>query len=302
MMQRYRTIAHLVDPIIEAGHELTVVVSHDEVNIEKYRRFPTDAADSAPNTVRFIARNFGIKMRHFNKVKWTTKKKPKADIHLCYDDHDSKCLGIPYVRQYCYWRDKRTVVGNPMCEALRNHPAEEEPGSLLLIHPGGGRGYISPQRQDTSKEKVTASNIKFLQQVIDNLPESVHTVRIKPHPLPYRRCTVNALTKFVIPELKHNLKIEVVDTNLIEWLKQSEYVLNFGGTTALWLIGSGKKWFNILGMDWYRASRERLIPQRGGGIRLEELKTAQKQAEDSTLFNMPATENIMRQIHESLGV
>ncbi len=303
MTQRYRAILHLIDPIIEAGHELTICVSNRSVDLECYRNTPCDVAASAPNTLKYLIKSFGITVNHFHKVKFTRKKRPAADLYLCYDDQNSdKALGIPYNTWSCFYRGKEWVVGNPMAEAIKNCEVAEVHGSVLIAHPGGGRGYISPQRKAMSKKRVTKENVQFLQKVLDNLPRETTSVRIKTHPLPYRRCTKTALEKFVVPHLEFDGPIEVVDSDLVGEISRAQLTVNFGGTTSIWLMGSAlKRWVNVLGMDKYSASREKLIPKRGGGIpigRLECCGFEYRESNDTHRWALPATANIMEKINE----
>lgn len=303
MMQRYRAILHLVDPIIEAGHELTIVVSDDYVNLEKFRHTPTNAGKSAPNTLEYLKYCFGIKA-DLSKVNFTKNKKIKGDLHLCFDNQNKNAIGIPYNTQNCYVNGKPTLVGNPMSEEIRIR-SNVTSGSVLIIHPGGGRGYVSPQRKHMSKALVTDSNIKFLQKITDNLPRWVYQVNIKTHPVPYQRCTKKALEKFVIPHLKFKKgNIEAVDNDMIGLLATHEYIINFGGTTALWMTGIGgrSKFCNIKGMNWYKASREKLISKRGGGIPIEQLKDYEWYKPENPDYGIGVKNRIMKVINESLSI
>ena len=304
MTQRYRAILHLVDPIIAAGHELWICVSNVGVDIEQFRLQPCDVDKSSKNTCEYLLKCFGIKCKHFDKIIFTTERQMSADLKLCYDDHNKNVLGIPYNTNCCHLKNgKKVLVGNPMCEEIRSREKIKD-GTALVVHPGGGRGYISPQRKQLKKEKVTENNIKFLQMALDNLPETVNKVTIKTHPFPYRRCTPNALKKFVIPELKFSGKIVVRDDDMIGLLATHEYIINWGGSTALWMMGSWRKWVNIEGMDWYKANREKLLEQRGGGISIKEFKNYLHILGQDPLktegYNMSAKKNIMKVINEAL--
>jgi len=298
MAQRYRAILHLVNPIIEAGHDLTIVVSKDYVNLEKSRHNPTNAGKSAPNTVEYIRDCFGIKA-DLSKVNFTKDKKVKCDLNLCYDNQNKKALGIPYNTANCYVKGKAVYVGNPMCDEIENAKSIIR-GTALIVHPGGGRGYVSPQKKHMSKERVTKNNIKFLQKVLDNLPVGIQTVTIKTHPVPYQRCTKKALEKFVIPHLKFSGKITVANMDTISLLATREYILNFGGTTGLWMVNSGRKAINIKGMDYCGASREKRIDERGGGVPMEKLSSHEwPPAQAGTQGK--SIENIMEVINESIN-
>lgn len=301
MTQRYRAILHLIDPIIEAGHELTIVVSDARVDVHDFRDTPCDVSKSSKNTLLYLAKNFGIQVKHIDKVWFTRRKRPRCDLMLCYDQQDKHSLGIPYNTYCCFWKGKELLVGNPMCEAIKNCDRQEEEGKCLIIHPGGGRGYVSPQRKELSKKKVVQENIRFLQTTLDALPQRVRRVAIKTHPFPYRRCSAAALNKYVVPSLRFCGDIEAVEDNLIGEIASSELILNWGGTSALWLVGSGKFWFNIKGMAWHKAKREKLIDERGGGIELKELKNAARIGTSYT-FGLPAVANIMEKINELAGV
>jgi len=288
--------------LIERGHKIYCVISDKNVKTEVFRKRPCDADRSCPTSVRYISNNFGLRVRHYQDIVFTRDKKTDSDIQLCYDDHNKDAFGLPYNTPYCHWKGKTHLVGYPLAQLIRESLCVERPGTALIIHPGGGRGYISPQRKSTPKEEVTALSIRFFQEVLDNLPKGVKRVRIKTHPLPYHRCTKSAIEKFVVPELKTNRSIRVVEDDMITHLVESEYIINFGGTSSLWLIGSGKKWCNIVGMDWHNARREKLIPKRGGGIPLDQLPNLKKRDEDSTVYNLDTRKLIMGKMNELLGI
>ncbi len=294
MTQRYRAILHLVDPIIEAGHELTIVVSGNHVNLKMYRDYPCNVSASSKGTIKYLMDAFGVYPQHFDKVKFTTNKKIKADLYLCYDNHNKNAVGIPYNTRFCHVDDKKILTGNPMEDMFTSDHLED---SLLIIHPGGGRGYVSPQRRSLSKKKTIKNNVAFLQMVIDNLPDNISYITIKSHPFPYKACSENAIKKYVVPRLKFCGKIKVKSNDLIGLISYHEYIINFGGTTSLWLGKTDKKWVNIIGMDKFNASREKLIPSRGGGIRLENLKQHHWKRDEQFLDSGNAIENIMKVIN-----
>lgn len=296
MTQRYRAILPLIDPIIEAGHELTIIVSGKRVDWYKAKRRPCDVSDSDPQILGYLAENFGFEIKHRDKVKFTTDKHIKRDLGLCYDDHNTgeKVLGIPYNTNNCYRNGEPIWVGNPVVEAVQNCDGEEVFGSLLIIHPGGGRGYITPIRKKFDKIKAVDEQVRFFQTIFDKIKMEYYT--IKPHPFPYLRCSASSVSKYVVPRLKCDGEIAVVDRMLINQLKVHEYIINFGGTTALWLMDSGKKWCNITGMAKYSDKREKLIPGRGGGCTLDNIQW------QSNYKKHNAIDNIMGLINEFAGV
>jgi len=299
MMQRYRAILHLVDPLIEMGHELKLVVSDHDVNIEAYRARPCDFAASAPNTVAYLAGTIGLTIKHLDRVKYTLKKHPICDQYLGYDNSRDDIFGIPYVGDSCYWRGKTITTGNPMRDLITD---DYRPNTVLILHPGGGRGYVSPIRQDWAKEITTRNNIEFLRCIIDCLPKSVIQITIKTHPAPYRRCTKSALEKFVAPNLQQPVTVE--DTNLIGLINSHEYILNFGGTSALWVMGSGKKWANVTGLVKYPDSnqREKFLSARGGGVRIENLAEWFEKPAPAAQPKPNAVPKILKAMHESFGL
>jgi len=299
MMQRYRAILHLVDPLIEAGHEVKMVVSDREVDLKGFRKRPCDAAASASNTVAYVAEAIGLTVKHLDKVKYSSKKNPACDQYLGYDSSQSNAFGIPYVGSGCHWKGLYTYTGNPMEDLITD---DYRPNSVLILHPGGGRGYVSPIRKDYDKEKTSRNNITFIQSILDALPHTISKVTIKTHPVPGVRCTKSSLEKFVVPHLSRPVYIE--DTDLVRHINEHEYVLNFGGTSALWIMNSGKKWANVTGLVKHPDphQRELLLSTRGGGIPIEQL---------SGWFERPAPEakpkpnaipRILKVMHESFGL
>lgn len=290
---------HLVDPLIEMGHEVKMVVSDKEVDFKGFRKRPCDAAASAPNTVAYIAAAIGLKVKHLDKVKYTCSKNPVCDYYLGYDSSQSNAFGIPYVGSEVHWQGVCAYTGNPMEDLITD---DCRPNTVLILHPGGGRGYVSPIRKDYDKEKTSRNNIVFLQSIIDSLPKTISNVTIKTHPVPGVRCTKSSLEKFVVPYLTR--PVTVKDLDLIRCINEHEYILNFGGTSALWVINSGKKWANVTGLVKYPDSkqREKFLDARGGGVPIERL---------SDWFSRPAPEakkkpnavpRILRKMHELIGI
>ena len=184
----------------------------------------------------------------------------------------------------------------------------EVPGTLLLIHPGGGRGFISPVHKPIPKKRIQRHNYKFLNKIISNLPEFIDRVIIKTHPFPYHQCTKTAIEKTVLQELRDlfkNIRIYVVEDDLISYICQSEWILNFGSSTAYWLKGSGKKWVNVTGMARYKYKkhREDMAEKRGGAVNINNLKEAminynrKDSKEEIEIYNMDAIQNVMRFIN-----
>ena len=68
---------------------------------------------------------------------------------------------------------------------------------------------------------------------------------------------------FVKPALIYD--VDIVDSDLIGHICRSEFVLTFGSSTIIWLLGSNKKWINVFGCAQYnknlKGTRDkRLLP------------------------------------------
>lgn len=307
-MQRYRTIIHMVDEIIDNGHELFLCVSDKNVKIRSYRNTPCNISASAPNTIEYLEFNYGLKIKNKEKIKYTRKKKLDVDLYLAYANSarekklPNNTICLPYTGWSCITPRGLIETGNPLCEEIKVSSYKEIRKSVLIMHPGGGRGHISPSKSIRyDKNKVVRNNIDFLQTVLDNIGFA-ENVTIKPHPAPFTRCSKGALEEHVVPNLKFNGGISVVADNLIKLIKEHEYILNFGGTTAFWLMGSQKKWANVTGLARFDSNREALMDKRGGSVYYKEIKNIQPRCIESEIkrFNLPAKANIMKVINEAL--
>ena len=278
MMQRYRAILHYIDPIIDRGHDLTICVSCDK-NVPDVFERPCDVAWSSENSVRYLDICFGTKVKNFKHVKfehYDNNKGVSVGIDKCGTD-----FSIPYISYYSGYKGAEKMVGNTMCQAIRDrmYVVDEIKNSVLIMHPGGGRGYISPIRSDIDADIVDKNNIDLINNVLFNLPESIEHVTIKTHPVPYLCCDKEYMEKYIVPKLCRQVKIE--NSNMIDLVSSHEYIINFGSSTVVWLIGSPKKWINIMGLLKYNVSYEHHRDKRArtekwdkwkGNINIGELK------------------------------
>ena len=265
LMQRYRSILHFIDPFIDNGYKLVVQVHGKSFNFPKMMRRPWNAVPSSKASMLHISEAIGIPVKHIDSVKFKTDKKYLGDLALTIDDRvrGNKFMSLPFVGFHSVSHKNTELVGNPMCELLRNVQARtsERPGSLLLVHPGGGRGYISPARKQFPPDKVRENNKEFIKSIVSSLPSRINNITIKIHPIPYVGCGKSDIQD-IVKELSPRISMVVTDKNLISALASHEFVLNFGSSTSVWLLGSTKKWLNITGCDKFKYKHHREKKQR----------------------------------------
>tara|TARA_Y100000034_G_scaffold69476_1_gene83889 strand:+ start:2828 stop:3838 length:1011 start_codon:yes stop_codon:yes gene_type:complete len=253
MAQRYRAVSHLIDPIIKNGHNLSIEVKSKKWDLSRHRKRPSDVSSASKRSIKWLIKTFNIQCNNLGKVSFSLKKNIKCDLSLVLDTKVSSgsFLAIPYVGFTCNLNGRIIDSGNPMCDLMRRRAMEipEIPNTLLIVHPGGGRGFVSPVRKDIKKKEVDRNNRRFIGRVISNLPKTIEKIIIKPHPIPYIRCDKNSL-KDSLRWLKDD-RIKVSDDPIPELISKSEFVVNFGSSTAVWLLGSDKKWINIVGEGRY---------------------------------------------------
>jgi hypothetical protein len=254
MMQRYRAILHFVDPIIEAGHELSIIVDSDVTTNKSYTS-PCDVANSSKYTVEYLNKTFGLGVKHLGKVNYVRETTDGLLIYL-----DGKCksdgISIPFNSNIGGYRGKEKEVGNTMAQALRERMSiiSEIPNSVVIMHPGGGRGFVSPIRYQCPIEEVTRNNVNLINSVLSRLPDFIEKIIIKTHPVPYTGCDADTIKNNVCPFLIKPLK--VVEHGTLDVISKSEFVINFGSSTVIWLMGSPKKWINIICESKYNKEYE----------------------------------------------
>lgn len=263
LTQRSRSITHLVDPIIERGHSLYIVKNTDKFNPKSFYTNPWKVNDLNPEWLKYIADNFGITMKHADKIKWITKKEKIKAVNISLDTLNLKngktshgTVNIPYNEYKTYSSEGDFEVGNFLCEAIKNSQQNTpEKNQVLIVHSGGGRGIVSPLYEQLNKEQVIKNNIKLLQSVLDKIPIHIEKVVVKTHPAPYQGCDYKSMIKYVLPNLSS--KITVENNNLVQLICESKYVINFGSSTVLWLLGSEKRWINIIDCAQYNLEHPR---------------------------------------------
>ena len=173
MLQRHRAVCHFVDPIIEAGYELFVEIQSKKFNLKKIQKNPCNAGVASKKSFVYLLNNFGIPCKNLSKINFIGKKNKIKGLNLLIDKRKTKkkFVSLPYTSFHCMDKKGTYLVGNRMCELLRHVQSntKEESGSLLFVHPGGGRGYVSPVRKDISKSKIAKNNIKLLRKVFSFL-------------------------------------------------------------------------------------------------------------------------------------
>ena len=307
MMQRYRAILHLIDPLVEAGHKLVIEVHCDGLNLAELRSHPTNIAYGTSKGIDYLRRNFGMHIENFEKVKFRANAS-RGDIELRLENypHIKHNVRIPYNAHSMFFEDKEHVVGNPLSECIRKALYKEVPDSLLIVHPGGGRGFVSPVRKKIRKSKVIYNNIVFLNEVLKNVPAHIKTIKIKTHPFPYHKCTASSMIEHVQPHLIRD--VEIVEENLIQHMAETEWLMNFSSTTGIWLTGSPKKIINVVDSALYGGEhfRESHADERGGSILCGDIEAAMANYKspwtdkDRELWELDAVSNIMEKLNERI--
>jgi len=326
MMQRYRAITHFIDPLIEAGYDLTIEVQSDKFDFKKMQQMPMNASKASKKSVKYLIKNFGIECKYLKKVHFVLEKNKSEGLFLSVDQKtfSKPYVSLPYTSFYCKDVDGEHLTGNPMCGLLQEYQnrVQEEKDTLLLIHPGGGRGYISPVRSHISKKNITKNHIKLLKRIVKQVPDCIKKITLKTHPVPYILCGIKGINKHVIDEVREvsPCPIEVVQDNLMEHLSKNEFVVNLGSSSTIWLLGSDKKWINILGMTKFEYVKHRDHRERADkwfdwpqNVKLNELKnfilnydsivgsdnkTVDVRKEHKELFKLDAINNTMNIIRK----
>ena len=326
LMQRHRSLLHILDSLIERGHEIFIYKRVGKLGIKNktstddlynpldYTIAPWDVDRVGPDTLKYLARHFGIEVRHLDKIHWVERGKDKVSVNivLATDRIPIKVkrnweqINLPYNEFYCRKKGKEFLVGNGMCEEVYNRSKiKTNKGQLLILHPGGGRNIISPLRKHIPKQQVIENNIALFNQLLIHLPENITKIIVKSHPAPYINCDYKALNFLVKPQLVK--EVEVVDNNLIDHLCKSEFILSFGSSTVIWLLGSNKQWVNLLlGMRDHRLWSNRGVwPQNIQAVELNSALSDYKKyfnwskewreafEERKELHRLPCTKNII---------
>jgi len=263
MMQRYRAITHFIDPLIQEGYNLTIEVQSDKFDFKKMQEMPMNASKASKKSVQYLMKNFGIKCKHIDKVHFVLEKNKAKGLLLSVDDKtfSKDYMSLPYTSFYCNDNGVEQLTGNPMCSLLREYQNDfrEEKKTLLLIHPGGGRGYISPVRSHIPKKDVIKNHIKLLKRIVKQIPDSIKKITLKTHPVPYLFCGEKGINKHVIGEVQKvsPCPIEVVQDGLMLQLARHEFIVNLGSSSTIWLLGSDKKWINLRGLAKFSYQKHR---------------------------------------------
>lgn len=254
LMQRFRSILHLVDSLMENGHDLCLTLGRQKYAPEKFYADPWKIHAADKNSMNYLVRNFGMKVKRIEKISWTKNKYAACDLLISNDTRGVNknktpkgLVTIPYMGFNCYTPKGKVVVGNPMCQEIRVRQASEseKKGKVLILHPGGGRDFLSPKRKKYPPQTVIDNNISLMNKTIAMLSEASEIV-IKTHPAPYITCDKESVESKVLPHLSASCPVSVRDDDLIGLICQSEFIINYGSSTVIWLLGSPKKWANII--------------------------------------------------------
>lgn len=255
LMQRFRSILHLIDPLLNRGHEVCLSLGREKFRADKFYPRPWNIHAADANAMNHLVYNFGLKVEGLNKVSWTKDKYAPCDLVIKNDAKGGKnktpngVIAIPYIGFEGHTPRGRVTTGNFMCQdiRIRQQSETEKKGMVLIIHPGGGRDFLSPKRQKYAPASVIANNIQLMSKTISYLPDDVSEIIIKTHPAPYLTCDRESMVLHVLPSLKSDCPISVCDDDLIGLICKSEFIVNYGSSTSVWLLGSPKKWVNIVG-------------------------------------------------------
>jgi len=262
LMQRYRSILHILDRLIEEGHSVYINRRGPiKYNPSVYYDTPWDISCCSEGTLSYLAKNFGLHVKHLDKIIWSIDKKEPPHRILCTDHMqigNVRQMNIPYNHFFCRFpkggRIIDEVIGNGMCEALRKRQTQvkEKKGQVLIVHPGGGRTIISPLRKHISNKKIIKNQINLFNTLLEAIEVSnPNKIVIKTHPAPYKKCNKESVITDVIPELNTPCEIEVSGKDLLTHICRSEFIITMGSTTVVWLLGSRKKWINIIDCSRY---------------------------------------------------
>lgn len=259
LMQRYRAILHILDLLTSLKHEV-IIQKRGEAKYKPQDHFknPWDISCCSPGSLAYLANNFGIKVS-LDNVTWIEKNEynsalKQADVVIQTDYMhlaDERYINIPHNDFKCKTlvHGKDIVVGNGMCVDIRNRQeiVKEKQNTVLVIHPGGGRTILSPLREQVPQVFMIENQMQLFNNVLDQIP-SVFSVVVKTHPAPYIGCDIESIVKYVIPRLNVSRfkSFTVVADNLIDEICKAEYILTCGSSTTLWIMGSRKKWMNII--------------------------------------------------------
>lgn len=300
MCQTYRAIAPLVDPIIEEGHQLVVQVHTRSLDFERYTHDHHDIKHGSPQCLSRMGKNFGIVIKNLDQVTYTRKDHPSADLYLNYVCSKIKnalppqTLGIPFHKHVSLVPSGEVVTGNPLSEAFNNAPYEEIPGSVLVLHVGGARGYISKLGSKTKERVVRVNNTEIMGRILDGLSFASRIV-VKAHPVPYHGCTKKDM------EEQFGDRAIVVDDDMVRHVKESEYIIGFGTSAWTLLGGSGKKLIDLTGASGFGHNREGRFGENSTGVRVDDLHllptmNGLRSISGKGQFSLPAVENIMNLI------
>lgn len=254
LMQRFRAILHFVDPLLRNNHELMLTLGRSKFSPSKFYSAPWDIHAADKTAMDHLCRNFGLKVKGLNKVSWIQEKYAACDLALSIDIRgvknkrtQSKTINIPYMGFHCYTPKGPVIVGNPLCEAIRERQKveKEKKGSVLIIHPGGGRDFLSPKRKAYPEKKIVANNVALMNDTISHLKGASEIV-IKTHPAPYLSCDCSSMQARVLPKLSSSCPLSIREDDLIGLICRNEFIINYGSSTSIWLLGSPKKWVNII--------------------------------------------------------
>ena len=255
VMQRNRSILHMIDPLIENGYNVFIRKYGEHFNYKDYEKDISSVRGAHPSGYEYLSKHFGLEIKHLDKVKWVDKIVKKS-IRMSVDgfkiDGKPTHINIPFQGFNCRVGNKEYLAGNFLSEEIIDRQAflTEREDVISIIHPGGMRSIVSPLGEDCDMEIVTKNNIELLSKVMKEIPDTFSKIIIKTHPVPGMGCDDVCIRNNVLPALNDN-RVVVESSDLIGIICESKYIVNFGSSTIWWLQGGGKRWINIKNCSKY---------------------------------------------------
>jgi hypothetical protein len=265
LVQRYRALLHILDALVDRGDTVSIDRRKKVFDISDHFHTPWDISCANVPAFEYFIKNLGFVVQHLHKIQWLEKGSgivPEIVLATDYMEFGfSNQVNLPYNDFYCRFPNgDKVLVGNGMCEAIRTaqENIDEIPGKLLITHPGAGRTILSPLRGEFSKKEVVNNSRVWFKKIFSLLPKDLFSeIVIKTHPAPYIGGNYKAFVNQVLPDIEAPCKLRVVKQNLIKQVCESEYILTFGSSTTIWLLGSSKKWVNTIDCSNYNLESDR---------------------------------------------
>jgi len=255
-MQRNRSFLHMIDPLLESGYEVRVKRKGKPFRAKDWENDISGVRGANLESYHHLADNFGLEVKGMDKVRWVDKVNFKH-VTMSIDGFSigghKTTLNIPFQGIFARRKGMKKIAGNFMSEHIRqvSKIVPEDESQVLIIHPGGARGIVSPLGEDMEISQIKDNNRKFLEGISAAIPSSIKKIVIKTHPLPFKGNDAKSLTS-VLPDPR----MVATGTELTQYICQSKYVVNFGSSTLWWIMGGDKRWLNVINCARYNLDHE----------------------------------------------